>query len=379
MFAKKRRLRGFTLVELLVVISIIAMLTAILLPAVTAAMEAARRNTCTNNVKNIGLALRIHETNSKCFPPGVPMCKNSTYSTWSRSSSATCQGPNWSVALLLFLEEPKQHQRVMEVIDKAKNASVTCPATKPGYVGTLTPEIYRCPSARRFVDYPLHHSSNYVPRGLTETKAIKTGEGPRFGLGKGNYAACFGAGTWINPAKDNKSAKTGPSNNGAFGVVTGISSAGRAKIGSDSGVRLVQFRDGATKTMLVSEVRGWKHKNDGRGAWMWNGMGGSSFTARLAPNTSENDRVRLCAATSKEEYAKWRCQSVTGDESNTYAAARSYHPGGVSVVFAGGNVKFVTDSVNPAIWKAYATIKGPDYYNSKGNPIWAEPDAQVGE
>src|SRR5687768_12586666 len=65
---RKRRERGFTLVELLVVIAIIGVLVALLLPAVQAAREAARRNSCLNNIKQICLGLMNHEDTKKAFP-----------------------------------------------------------------------------------------------------------------------------------------------------------------------------------------------------------------------------------------------------------------------------------------------------------------------
>src|SRR2546421_7402718 len=86
---------GFTLVELLVVIAIIGVLVALLLPAVQAAREAARRMQCSNNLKQIGIALHGHHDSLKVFPPGQIHT----------STSGEPYTTTWGIELLSYLEQ----------------------------------------------------------------------------------------------------------------------------------------------------------------------------------------------------------------------------------------------------------------------------------
>src|SRR5262245_10996854 len=106
--------RGFTLVELLVVIAIIGILVALLLPAIQAARESARRTQCVNNEKQLALAVLNFESSFKFLPPGQPTCvdtaDNETMkpSWWMTGTQkgGKCYGPNWAVQIFGFIEEP---------------------------------------------------------------------------------------------------------------------------------------------------------------------------------------------------------------------------------------------------------------------------------
>ena len=93
--------QGFTLVELLVVIAIIGILIALLLPAVQAAREAARRMQCTNNLKQIGIGLHNYHTANKAFPAGMIIMDRSYPWGWS-----------WSAAILPYLEQAQLEKQI---------------------------------------------------------------------------------------------------------------------------------------------------------------------------------------------------------------------------------------------------------------------------
>lgn len=110
---RARRNSAFTLVELLVVIAIIGVLVALLLPAVQAAREAARRSQCSNNLKQMALAMLNYEDTYKCLPPGRVGCDgDGSYQCSGYSSGAGTLGWSGFVSMLPFIEQAPLHNKI---------------------------------------------------------------------------------------------------------------------------------------------------------------------------------------------------------------------------------------------------------------------------
>ena len=115
------RQTGFTLVELLVVIAIIGVLVGLLLPAVQAAREAARRTQCINNLKQLGIAMLLHENTKGAFPKGVHLPEGPD--AWDRNASSS-HGPacfGWGGLTLPYIEQSSLGQQYMAIIDSDGN------------------------------------------------------------------------------------------------------------------------------------------------------------------------------------------------------------------------------------------------------------------
>ena len=401
---KNGKLRGFTLVELLVVIAIIGILVALLLPAVQAAREAARRIQCTNNVKNICLAMHTHHDSQQSFPPGLPFGSNPDthgvpktgtgygYSKGGVDKSVPCVGPSWAASILPEMEQQSLADQMLKCLDRMGNAN-DCnnrgadgnTANIPGRLGfgSTVPAFYQCPSARR-----MSESKRFFERGVTNlTEATKDNDqAGATGWGKGNYAANWGCSTFQQSPLGLCSIR----NSGAFRVVqldryrdptfkdkvNDKTVLGKWKTGWGKGTRIGDFQsDGTSNTMLISEILAWDDKTDIRGAWALTAMGANLFTTRFPPNTIpvlngsgtnifKGDKVAYSAAfppvnaNTAPNVVKFVPDGEPKNEQGTFAIARSQHRNGVNVGMGDASVRFITDSVDPKVWIAYSTRNG---------------------
>jgi len=311
------RRRGFTLVELLVVIAIIGVLVALLLPAVQAAREAARRNQCLSNLRQMSLGLLNYESTHGAFPMAFE------YPATANPAELQSFGPNWTVRLLPYIEQAPLYDGFD--LDQFMNQPVNAEA-RATEVSTL-----RCPSDH-FNQEPLLLPGG---RGMTTQWA------------RGNYAANAGngpllAGPWRKEIQINGPDSLGWQN----GRIRGV-------IGPNVAATVKDITDGLSNTILVGEVRAGITQADRRGTWaigqagasvlFWYGSGGDANGPNVC-NPHADDIAGLTQA-DVPLMTKECMPAYTGDEMNNQATTRSTHVGGVNLGMADGSAHFVSDDV----------------------------------
>jgi prepilin-type N-terminal cleavage/methylation domain-containing protein/prepilin-type processing-associated H-X9-DG protein len=309
-----RKQNGFTLVELLVVIAIIGILVALLLPAVQAAREAARRNQCVNNLKNIALAILNYEDANGNLPPGTPFfdaCQQKT-----PVSTVNNHRISGFVMILPQIEESALFDQYQ--LDKTPYIWMHDNTGNnwhqlPGRQGLVEarPAIYVCPSEQS----PAIHED-------PDTGPIRNGLKPA----TGNYALVTGT---IGPPEVGVNAKC--DNTGPF------------RYGNPVGLR--KITDGLSKTIFVGEVID-PHTRKGSNIW--------SFAARHA------DSMRT--TTNPLNTAPGLGLVIDfGATLGSNGAFASRHPGGGNFAFGDGHVEFVPEEIDMDSYRALSTIALEDF------------------
>jgi len=354
----RRKGRAFTLVELLVVIAIIGILVALLLPAVQAAREAARRMSCSNNLKQLALGLHNYHDTFKVFPPAGLGLMSARLSGTTKAELRGLNASGWTMTLPFFEQGSLKDQydfnqcaSVFKQSDAGDNGSVQMGdpvlTSKNGLVVSTRLKVFNCPS------------DNGNPF-LTEGNSGSTA---------GHYVIKMGSG--LNGAKTNYDFSTnGPTSTTnrwdayAIRAVTGTppvqAFGSRRLFGNQSYSKIDDCKDGTSNTIMICETcfEVW----DGRGpAWGYRGWVQVGIDP-IGKNSIRGINIWPCCSW---QATPWSSAPPPGQSGKLgeWGSPGSLHPGGAQFALADGSVRFISQTIDAWALEAFATFGAGDQTN----------------
>jgi prepilin-type N-terminal cleavage/methylation domain-containing protein/prepilin-type processing-associated H-X9-DG protein len=370
----RRAARGFTLVELLVVIAIIGVLIALLLPAVQAARESARRISCTNNLKQVGLALLEYCNAKQTFPAGQTVFQN--------AATATQTDPwAWSYLILPYMDQ----QTVYDLIQSANPGNpLNAPNNQLYYMKNTTGKngcstvipTYLCPSvggsgvdpSRNQTTNQLQYFAPYKATGVYTQNNQDTGTDSTGTIGMGccDYAGIEGPDSTglyglplYNPMTVTPSNPTGVQYVKGHGMMPKMTLPSTGPAASQA-ISPRWVTDGLSKTMIVGEIAG-RGYNWGStkisGTWadglnlstLLTQVSGPPTTGFPATLTADGKTVPYVFGT----YTTW-CPAYSVDE------LISFHPNGAMILLCDGSVQFIPLETDLSVILSLASRDGAE-------------------
>jgi prepilin-type N-terminal cleavage/methylation domain-containing protein len=317
-FSRRDFQQGFTLVELLVVTAIIGVLVSLLLPAVQAAREAARRSQCMNNLRQIGLALHTYHNTFRLFPPSYLTVPGGGGAMGPPDPENGDAGPGWT-ALMLLLPQIEQANRYNSFDLNSPSWS-----SKNAVPGQQTVPTYLCPSAN-------HHPKTYQV--IDDSgKTLAT-------MARGHYVANAGTlDVWDEPAADLSRIADGP-------------------LYRNSRTRIADLADGLSNTVFFGEQTP-THSNS-----TWVGIVPRSVTCptlkfAFVDCDEAAPQINVHSGPGENEFPP----IIHPPNSNFGYVDEMYsdHVNGGNVLLGDGSVRFASKTMNGATWAALATRANGD-------------------
>jgi prepilin-type N-terminal cleavage/methylation domain-containing protein/prepilin-type processing-associated H-X9-DG protein len=328
--------RAFTLIELLVVIAIIGVLVGLLLPAVQKVRESANRMKCTNNLKQIGLALHAYHDAMGRFPPGYVDLNTNPASTPDNDL-----GPGWGWASFLLpnLEQVNLYNQInfAQGVTVGNNVAVSQQALV----------VFQCPSDGLQDPFPVYDS--------TFTTPIAT-------VAHGNYVGCNG---WVECFNNAGGGYAGGVGND--GLPGNIGRAGDGLFYRNSRNRIADVTDGLSNTIIAGE----RSSNHSPSTWTAAVTGGRcpAWMANQPPtpyvpppgppyDNADFDEAFVLAHGNATHLPS--ADFPIFDPDTFY----SLHPGGANFLFGDGSVHFLSSGIDPVTYQAMCTIAGGEVSNN---------------